>query len=194
MDTVLLVAHLCGVALLFIMISMELVALCGAPRATTVQQLRASLYAGKATEVLAPVATVLIVVTGLWMVASLSFVDFSQGWVIVAIVVTAVLAVMGPTVQGKRMTELGEAAANAPDGPVTPELAAMARDRVMQSAGWGSTGAAFAFLYLMTARPDALWAIVSVVIGSALGVAVGQFLLGAAHTSTEVAPGLATAD
>ncbi|WP_310964163.1 hypothetical protein [Nocardioides terrisoli] len=182
MDTSLLTAHLFGVALLFVMISIELVALYGAPRATSVGQLRAALYAGPAIERIAPVATLLIAGTGLWMVARMSWIGFGDAWVVLAIVVTLALAVVGNVVQGRRLAAIGRVAGTALDGEVPAELAELTRDPVLHTAGWGSTGAAFAFLWLMVDQPGAIGAILAFVVGPAIGIAIGQVLLSRAAT------------
>lgn len=188
MSTILLFLHLCGVALLFIMISMEMVALCGAPRASGVAQLRAATFATPAIEKIAPIATVLIAGTGLWMVAINDFLDFGAAWVIAAIVATAVLSVAGPAVQGKRLSTLRDAAAAAPDGPVPAALASLARDRVMHLTAWASCGASIGFLYLMVERPGALGSILTFVVTPVAGIAIGMALLSGASEAPERTP------
>lgn len=183
MTTFLLFLHLCGVALLFIMISMELVALSCAPRANTVAHLRAATFATPAIEKIAPIATVVIVVSGLWMVAISDFLDFGSAWVIVAIIATVILAVAGPTVQGKRLTVLRTAAFAAPDGLAPASLLALARDRVMHLTGWASSGAGIGFLYLMVDRPDAFGSIATFVVSPLVGAMVGQVLLSRASSA-----------
>lgn len=188
MAVFLLVAHLIGVGLLFMMIAIELTGLCAAPRATTVAQLRGSTYAGPAIERLAPVATVIIAGSGLWMVAYFDFLDFGEAWVIISIIATAVLAVMGSTVQGRHLNRLREEAMRSADGPVTPELAELARNLTMHTAGWGSVGATGAFLYVMVDHPGVAWAILAFVIGPALGIAAGLAALNSASTPSPAAP------
>lgn len=177
MDTFLLVAHLCGVGLLFLMISIELVALCGAPRAASTDRLRGALYAGPAAAKLAPVAVLVIAVTGLWMVGRFSWLDFSEPWVVVSIAATVVVSALGVAVHGRRLEALGDAAERAADGPVSAELRALTRDPVMHASGWASVGASVSFLYVMVAHPGAGWSVLAFVIAPAVGVAVGQVLL-----------------
>jgi hypothetical protein len=191
MDTFLLVAHLSGVALLFIMISIELVALCGAPRAATVARLRASVYAEPAAARIAPVAVLIILVSGLWMVGRSSWVDFSDAWVIVSIVALVVVTILGVGVHGRRLEKLREAAESAPDGPVSAQLQVLIRDQVLHLSAWGSTGSAFSFLYVMVDHPGALWSILAFVIGPVIGVVAGQLLLSRAVAAPE-ASGTAT--
>ena len=183
MPTILLFLHLCGVALLFIMISMELGGPVLPPPANTAAQLRAATFATPAIETIAPIATIVIVVSGLWMVAISDFLDFGAAWVIVAIIATVTLAVAGPTVQGKRLEALRAAAFAAPDGPASTALRGLADDRVMHLAGWASSGAGIGFLYLMADRPDAFASIATFVVSPLLGVAVGGVLLSRAATS-----------
>lgn len=182
MDAFLLVAHLCGVALLFIMISIELVALCGAPRAATIGRLRGAVYAGPAIERIAPVASIIILATGLWMVARLFGIGFSDAWVVVSIIVLVVLSVLGSVVQGRRMTVISDTVQNLPDGPVPASVAALTHDPVLHVAGWGSAGAAFSYLWLMVEQPGLLGSVLAFVVGPVIGILVGQVVLNQAAT------------
>lgn len=182
-----LTAHLSGVALLFVMIAIELVALCGAPRATTTAQLRAALYAVGASERLAAAATVLILASGVTLVAQSSGFAFTDGWIIVALVLTVVLAVMGSAVQGRHLRILARRAAEAPGDQVTPELTALARDRVWHSSAWAAVGMAFAFLFLMVAKPSLSISLLAFLVGAAVGIATGFIVLARARIP-EVGP------
>lgn len=183
MTTALLVTHLCGVALLFVMISIEVVALVGAPRAVDVAQLRAALYAAPATEVLAPVATVLIVVSGVSMAMTISGVGITKGWVLVSLVVTLILALTGTLVQGRHVKAMHASARRLPEGPLPESLAAMTRDRRWHLTAWGSVGMAFAFLFIMVAEPTLAGAVAGLLVGILVGMGAGSLMLSRASAT-----------
>lgn len=176
-STILLFVHLVGVALLFVMITIELVAIVAAPRATTIAQLRSATYAAPAIKVLAPVTTLLIVVSGLWLVAVVDWVDWSAGWVITAIVLTVILAVVGGSFQGRHLEELRDTAITAADGPVDLALAGRAQDRAVHLVSWASVAATFGLLWIMTDKPNGVNAIITAIVAPLIGATVGHVLL-----------------
>ncbi len=167
--TTLLVTHLFGVGVLFILISIGLVGVVGSARATQVAQVRAALFAAPAASVLAPIADIAIVVSGVWLAVATAGIGIGQGWVVVSIVVVAVLAAVNARAHATLVHPLREAVNAAPDGPLPPDLATRAADRRWHLITWCSTATSFAFLYVMVAQP-ALWV---ALLAIALGVIVG---------------------
>ena len=96
--------------------------------------------------VIGPISALLILVPGLYMVAT------TWGWkpwVLVGIVSWLAIAVMG-TVKGVRATRSGAGGGSA-------------------ASWWARLGLAAGVLFLMTAKPDLVGSIVSVLIGAAMG-------------------------
>ena len=168
----LLFAHLVGVAVLFGALSIEVFALASLGRAGTVDDVRNATHLVRYIPVLAPVATLLLVGSGVWMVTVSDRSSFTTGWVVVSIALTGLLAAAGPTVQGRRIGRVVALLADA--SAARGALLAAARDATMHVAGWISTAEAFALLYLMTVKPSLagslLAAGVAVIVG--IGVAV----------------------
>lgn len=166
---VVLFIHLTGVALLVAGVGLEVVGLACAPRARFVGQLRGAMFGGQFLPKLMPAAVVIIVAAGLWLVGDSSEISFRDTWVDTALTLTVILTVVGITVTGKRMEHLGKSALEAPDGPVTPELVAMANDPLTQLLGWNSVTLVGTLLFLMTNKPGPTGTAVAVVVGLAAG-------------------------
>jgi uncharacterized membrane protein len=169
----LLFVHLVGVALLFGALSIEVFALVNLGRAGTVDDVRAATHLVRYIPILMPVATVLLVGSGVWMVLISDRSSFTTGWVAVSIVLTVLLAAAGPAVQGRRTNRVVAlaAAADSRHG----ELLGATRDATMHVAGWISTVEAFALLYLMTVKPSLAGSLVAVAVAAVLGIGIALF-------------------
>jgi uncharacterized membrane protein len=166
----LLFIHLVGVAVLFGALSIEVFALVNLGRAGTVEDVRTATHLVRYIPILMPVATVLLVGSGVWMVLISDRSSFTTGWVAVSVVLTVLLAAAGPAVQGRRTSRVVALAAAADSRP--GELLAATRDATMHVAGWISTAEAFALLYLMTVKPSLVGSLVAVVVAAVLGIAI----------------------
>jgi len=148
----LLFFHLVGVVLLFGAIAVELLSLVATVRASTVEQVRAATVFEPVLPVLFPVSVVLIVVFGLWMVGKSDEFKFGFAWIDLALGLVIVLTVMGPTVQGRRMQAIREAARTG-SGPLTAELAERINDPVLRFATTISAALAMSIVFLMAKQP-----------------------------------------
>ena len=96
----------------------------------------------------------LVLVFGIWLVADLDFVKWSQTWVILALVGWALAGALGGA-GGKREKEtrlLAERLAAEGDAP-SPELHARMRDPVTLALSWGSGVVVLGILALMIWKP-----------------------------------------
>ena len=96
----------------------------------------------------------LVLVFGIWLVADLDFVKWSQTWVILALVGWALAGALGG-VGGKREKEtrlLAERLAAEGDAP-SPELHARMRDPLTLALSWGSGVVVLGILALMIWKP-----------------------------------------
>jgi uncharacterized membrane protein len=93
---------------------------------------------------------------GLWLVADLDFVGWSDAWVIIALVLWFVANALGGAGGGrdKRTRELAEQLAAGGDQP-SAELRARLRDPLTLALSWGSGIVVIAILALMIWKPGA---------------------------------------
>jgi uncharacterized membrane protein len=93
---------------------------------------------------------------GIWLIADLDFVKWSNTWVIVALVLWIVANALGGAGGGrdKRTRALAEQLAAQGDVP-SPELRARLRDPLTLALSWGSGLAVVAILALMIWKPGA---------------------------------------
>src|SRR5207248_3849937 len=87
---------------------------------------------------------------GLWLVADLDFVKWSDGWVIAAVILWFVANALGTNGgrRDRRTRELAERLAAEGDQP-SPELRASLRDPLSLALSWGSGLVVIAVLVLM---------------------------------------------
>lgn len=100
------------------------------------------------------IGTVLTLVFGLWLVADLDYVKWSNTWVIVALVLWVVANALGG-IGGRREKEtrlLAERLAAEGDAP-SPELRALMRDPLTLLLSWGSGVVVVALLVVMIWKP-----------------------------------------
>jgi uncharacterized membrane protein len=100
------------------------------------------------------IGTVLTLVFGLWLVADLDYVKWSNTWVIVALVLWVVANALGG-IGGRREKEtrqLAERLAAEGDAP-SPELRALMRDPLTLLLSWGSGVVVVAILVVMIWKP-----------------------------------------
>ena len=167
----LLFGHLIAVTALIGALGVNASVLLTLTRARTTAQVRALTGLLPTVEKIFPISTVALTGCGIGMVllgthdAAWSFGD---AWIIAALVITVGMSVIGPTVTGARASRLAKAAAIAPDGPITNELARLARDPVMHSAERLGIILIAELMYLMASKPAATATLVSLLIAAAL--------------------------
>ena len=100
------------------------------------------------------VGMTLTIVFGLWLVADLDFVKWSDGWVIAAVILWFVANALGTNGgrRDRRTRELAERLAAEGDQP-SPELRASLRDPLSLALSWGSGLVVIAILVLMIWKP-----------------------------------------
>jgi len=165
--------HILGALGFFIAIAILYTSVLGVRRAQTVQQIK--LWTGAAApaiRLLFPIASLVILVAGLYMVVTV-WGEKAQ-WAGVALIAFLLLAIASALLQGRRITMLGRQVADQPDNtPVIGALWAQAHDVVT----WVgvNTAAAFAtgIVYLMTLKPDALGSVIALLIALVVGLVFG---------------------
>jgi hypothetical protein len=145
-------------------------------RSSTVQQMRALARPQVWGILFAPVVGLLLLL-GSWLVKlsddrSVTY-SFSDGWVWTAIVVLVIAFVAGFGLEGPHAEGLNKALAEAPDGPATAELQALASARVPWLVGHAVTFAVVGVVCNMVNKPDAPVAVLVIVVGAIVGALIG---------------------
>ena len=138
-------------------------------RTPTVQGLREWVDAAHKYAKMGPPAAVLVLLSGVYM--TLNAFSFRQGWVTVALVLFIITGGIAGGILNPHLTKLLEAAEAAPEGPVTPDLRAMAMEPKAAAFETLMLGMDIAILFMMTNKPG--W------IGSLIATAVGLLIAGA---------------
>lgn len=165
MFLILLFLHLLAVAMLFAATGIELAVYVALHRAQTVAQALAALSNGPFIGPIFGLAVLLLVAVGVAMVYVGGF--GWQPWTIVGFIVTIVLAVNGPLINGKRGEALYRLAQNEADGPITPELEAARSDRVLNYSVFMTAFELIAALYVMSNKPGLAGSLLAVAIAAA---------------------------
>jgi hypothetical protein len=164
----LLFLHLVAVAILFAAMGVELAAYVALHRAQTVAQARAAFWNAPFIGPSMGLGVLLLIAAGVAMIYVGGF--RWQPWIIVAFVITIVLAINGPITNGKRGEALYRLAQNAPDGPIPPELAAARADRVLNYSVFMTACELIAALYIMTNKPDLAGSLLTIAIAALVAV------------------------
>jgi hypothetical protein len=142
--------------------------------ATTTGELR-TLSRPYAWAKLFPLLILLLFGTGAWLVhLDQPAYDWDSPWVWTAIVSLVVLLVSGGAILSRHAKHYGAMLAQAPDGPITPELRAAAFDRTAWATSHMNTALAVSVVLNMVNKPDdAATAVITNVAGFAIGVGIG---------------------
>ncbi len=171
-DSWLLFGHVVGVIVLVVGIGLEGYSIIAGERATTVAELRLAVRPARILPALMPLATLLMTGCGLALVAhDKADFHFGDAWVVAAIGIVVAVSVVGGGFSGRPATRLVDAADAAPDGPLTPQLAALTHDPVLHASARTSAVAALWAIWLMSVKPHAAGTMASFAIAVLLIVA-----------------------
>lgn len=149
--------HVLGATLLISAVVISVSGLVRSHRATTIEQLRAVTSGVPVADRLMPVAMVLVLGFGLYLVAARDShpgsVHWTSGWVIASLAIFTLMSVLGPTVEARRAKRLHLAACAAADGPIGTDLDRLRRDPLHAHVTVFGAAQLVALLYLMTNRP-----------------------------------------
>jgi hypothetical protein len=159
-----LFVHISGAALFFIGLGLEWLGLNRLRQAERVEQVREVSALLHVLERLFPLSVVLLLGGGLYM--TITTWGFTLAWLDAALVTFAALPIVGPRVNGRRLTRIRQMALTQPDGPLSGSLRAQVTDpvlvfwsRIVALLGWW-------IVFLMTLKPDLFGTL------AALGMAV----------------------
>lgn len=162
---ILLFFHLLAVVALFVGIGLEVVALAQLHRAKTLAHVRAATLNLPLAGPVMGAGALLLVAMGVWMVYAGGI--GWQPWVWVTFILTIIMMVIGPLINGKRGEAIYKIALSAGEGPVTPELRAAGRDGVLNYSIFLTVCELVVALYIMTNKPGLLPCVIAILLGAA---------------------------
>jgi hypothetical protein len=157
--TVALFLHVVGALLLFVTLTVEGVALRQLRRATGAEAAQTSAAMLRLNRIVGPLSALGVLIPGLYMTAT------SWGlvaWIVVALVSWLLIAVLGAA-NGIRLQALERSQA----------LLTEARNPVFLISWLTRVGIALGVVFLMTVKPDAVAAVVAILLAAAAGAALG---------------------
>lgn len=160
--------HLVGLAGMFVGIGIETAVLHFARGAKDVATVRTLAALGAPAGRAIPVFAILMLLSGAYMVEDVW--DWDTAWIFISLAVFLVLLAMGPLINAQRMKAIGMAAANAPDGPVTPDLREKLEDPVLATSERTMLLATIGIIWLMTVKPEATNAVIAMLVFVAIGI------------------------
>ncbi len=164
---ILLFFHLLGVVALFAGIGLEVVALAQLHRATTLAHVRAATLNLPIAGPVMGAGALLLVAMGVWMVYAGGI--GWQPWVWVTFIVTIIMMIIGPLINGKRGEAIFKIGAERRRGAGhTRDSSAARRDGVLNYSIFLTVCELVVALYIMTNKPDLLPCVVAVLLGAAV--------------------------
>ena len=164
---IVLFLHIVGALGLFVTFGLEWASMAYMRRASTVDQAREWLGVRGWVMRLGPASLALLLLSGLFMVAT----SWGwTGWIVVALAALVLIAVLGATLTGSRVGVISQGIA-AESGTLSPAL----RQRLSDPAMWISlqtrTAIALGIVFLMTVKPDWVGSIITIGVAIILGLA-----------------------
>lgn len=163
-----LFVHISGAVLFFIGLGLEWLGLNRLRQAERVEQVREVSALLHVLERLFPLSVVLLLGGGLYM--TITTWGFTLAWLDAALVTLAALPIVGPRVNGRRLTRIRQMALAQPDGPLSASLRAQTTDpvllfwsRIVALLGWW-------IVFLMTLKPDLFGTLAALGVAAVLGV------------------------
>jgi hypothetical protein len=155
--------------MLFGGIAIVLAAMARMRRAETVTQVRELAGLAALADRLLPVASLLILVAGIYMAVDLEL--WGSGWVDLGFLGLIALSIVGPTINSRRLTAIHRAAAEAPDGSVPDVLRARILDPVLWTAVHTMTVVTVGIVFLMAVKPGTTGSLLTLIVAAAIGLA-----------------------
>ena len=164
--------HVMGAMFIFIGVGLELAVLVRLRRAETMEQVRDAVWYGNIGGRWMSIASVLILLAGLYMVITVW--GLSSAWLDVSIPLFFVLAGLGGGVNARHGESLAKAAAASPAGSVPDDIRARIFDPVYNASVMIVSTSAVGIVFLMTAKPDLIGSLITVVVALVLGFLAAQ--------------------
>jgi undecaprenyl pyrophosphate phosphatase UppP len=169
--------HICGVLTLFVSAALEITSLNRLRKTTTVAVARAWASLNRPLEFSFPIAVVVILASGLFMLHENPDFKQAQPWALTVLVVLVVLAILGAAINGKRMMGIYEALQEAPDGPLPSDIERRIHDPFLFTSIQTMTAAILGAILIMTVKPGLRDSIIVAGVSMILGAASAQAML-----------------
>ncbi|MFI5272531.1 MAG: hypothetical protein ACHQ4H_05790 [Ktedonobacterales bacterium] len=173
--------HIVGAIGTFVGVSIWLVAALALRRAPQVGQVRVLASLIQPSGVVAIVSILVLGVAGFYM--GITVWGERATWIIVATLSFLLLAPFGVFVIDPRLRAVAKAAADVPDGPLPPSLAARIHDPIVGIGLALYLGVLLGIVYLMTNKPSTEGSIIVMVVAAAVGLAAGAPIWWTTRTS-----------
>ncbi len=160
--------HILGVFALAGAASTVLLAFAMMRRARTVQEVRVLSALGAMIEKAFPVAAVVLLLSGGYLVNELGW-HWSDGWVSWSALALILATGVGALVNGPRMNAIHKAADAAPDGAVPASLSELLHDPILFGSVHTLSLVAVAIIWNMTTKPGGIQAFLVIVLFAAIG-------------------------
>lgn len=164
--------HVIGAMSLFIGIGLELAVLVRLRRATTMGQVRDATWYGNIASRWMSIASVLILLAGLYMVITAW--GLSSAWLDVSIPLFFVLAGLGGGVNARHAESLAKAASDAPEGSIPDDIRARIFDPVYNTGVMVLSTSAVGIVFLMTVKPNLIISLITAAVALVLGLLAAQ--------------------
>jgi hypothetical protein len=165
--SIVLFLHIVGALGLFAALGLEWASAAYLRRALAVDQAREWLSVRGWVMRLGPASLALILLSGLFMVAtSWGWV----GWIVVALAALVLIAVLGAALTGSRIGAIQQGVA-AESGTLSPTLRQRLNDPVMWISLQTRTAIALGIVFLMTVKPDGVGSLITIGVAIILGLA-----------------------
>lgn len=171
----LLFFHIIAAIGLFTGISIEVVAVVRVHRAQTLADVRAAVLNVPIVGPIMGLSVLLLLAMGISMIFVGQF-DWNAVWINAVFALTILLAIVGPTVTGRKAEALHALAAQAGDGTVSAAVDAARRDRIFNYTVFLMVFELVAALYVMVAKPD-LMPVLAVILTAAILAALPPAVL-----------------
>jgi hypothetical protein len=186
--------HVTVVILAFMVAAVLHVALNVMVRAKTVAEARSWAHVVHRLEPLLPILAVLILVFGAWLIgASHKVWHWGDGWILTALIALIVIEGLSGALLAPHSKKLVAAIDSAADGPMTADLRKQASDPVIWDLAHVASLAFLGVVFVMTNKPSGGGAVVIVVIGAIVGVALSRWQLALAAKATGAGAGAGAA-
>jgi ABC-type antimicrobial peptide transport system permease subunit len=176
-----LLLHIVGVLGMFIAVGLEQAVLFRLRAAKTTTLVREWLRVMSVVEKMFPVASVLILGAGLYMVFTTW--GWSQAWIDVSLGVFLLTSAMAPTVTSPRFKAMHKASETAPEGPLTGELWQLTHDSTLLTTVFIMDFLTVGVVFLMTIKPGWIAALTIILVAFVAAIVAAR-KLGAARPSS----------
>jgi hypothetical protein len=168
--------HICGVLTLFGSALLEITSLLRMRAATSVAVARAWAGVNKPLEATFPIAVVLLLASGLYMLHNNPDFKTTQPWAMVVLVLLIVLAIVGAIFHGRTLGTIAEELAAASHGAIPREIEARIHNPILLTSISSMSVAILGAVALMTVKPGLRDSIIVLGVALVIGAGLGQFV------------------